>query len=241
MLHAICTFCAFLYTFDCICHGWRSVSWPIGCWFLHALYILTVLFIYKLYPCIRPDSDSQSSLSHVSLCYMCPAWLGIRIMTYWWLFFTFVCIIYFEYAFISMHCILLMIRIPSHLCRMFLLLACVRHGWGSDAWPTLLAVFTFVMLYVLWLCFLFLYCTRPNDSDSQSSLAHVSLCSHVSGMVGGPNHVPLAAVFTFIYIWMCFYIYIIVSVLIFYCKALWGFVRRLINTTLLLLLLLLLM
>ena len=42
---------------------------------------------------------------------------------------------------------------------------------------------------------------KYQPSDSQSSLAHVSLCSHVSGMVGGPNHDPyLAAVFTFIYI-----------------------------------------
>lgn len=37
-----------------------------------------------------------------------------------------------------------------------------------------------------------------------------NLCSHVSGMVGGPNHVPLAAVFTF-------YVYLIMLLYLYYC------------------------
>ena len=84
-------------------------------------YILWICFyIYILYP--PNDSDSQSSLSHVSLARMCPTWLGIRCMTY------IVGCFYICYAlctltvlFISiLYPAVLMIRTPSHLWRMFL-------------------------------------------------------------------------------------------------------------------------
>ena len=183
----------------------------------HDLFVAVLHLCYALYFLIVPLSiyyvlipDSQSSLAHVSL-FACArhgwgseSWpIGVCFLHFYayinniWM--CFISILYPSWF-----------RIPSHLCRMFLLLACVRHGWGSDAWPTLLAVFTFVMLYVLWLCFLYLYCTRRNDSDFQSSLVHVSLCSHVSGMVG---------VRIITHNWRLFYIYINLNVLLYlyYC------------------------
>ena len=108
-----------------------------------------------------------------SLARMCPTWLGIRCMTYIvGCFLHLLCFMYFDCAFYFYTVPVLMIRIPSHLCRMFLF---VRM---CPAWLGIRRMTYWWMFYICYaLCILtvllYLYCIRPNDSDFQSSLTHV--------------------------------------------------------------------
>ena len=155
---------------------------------LHLLCIIYFdCFFISIYCIRRHDSDSQSSLAHVLVIRMCPAWLGVRIMTYWRMF-VYICMhILFWTCFYIYILYPSWFRIPSHLCRIFSLLHV--SGMVGDPKHVLLVAVLHLLCIIYFDCFFIsIYCTRPNDSDSQSSLSHVSLCSHVSGMAGDPKN-----------------------------------------------------
>ena len=158
-------------------------------------------------------SDSQSSLAHVRLSGM----VGDPNHDLLAAVFTFYAYI-FDCAFNIIIVSVLIIQTPSHLWHVLSLCAYVRHDWGSESWPT--GGYIFLHLYVKW----------PRASILFYPVYGVFLLLIYFYALFMPlfSCISLSILLTM----LSFYLYLCI-----YCKALWGFVKRLINTALLLLLL----